>query len=233
MWFQHDGAPPHFSIVARQVLNRDYRNRWIGRSGPVSWPPRSPDLRPLDFFSWGYMKSLIYETPVQSEEDPIARIATAAGDISDRPRTIKRVHESLENRCRLCITCNGRQFEQFLWLDCIVTITCLIFGIIVIVKLLTLIFDSTILLFYNSVDCFCFSWILVSGLWNVSWVTSWWLEGVGTRMHSPPTAQSVKTEHFYSFWPRLVQSFKSIIQILLHILKDIFIFLRSDEEFSN
>ena len=114
MWFQHDGAPPHFSIVARQVLNRDYRNRWIGRSGPVSWPPRSPDLTPLDFFLWGYMKSLIYETPVQSEEDLIARIATAAGDISDRPRTIKRVHESLENRCRLCITCNGRQFEQFL-----------------------------------------------------------------------------------------------------------------------
>jgi hypothetical protein len=26
-----------------------YENRWIGRSGPVPWPPKSPDLTPLDF----------------------------------------------------------------------------------------------------------------------------------------------------------------------------------------
>ena len=50
MWYQHDGAPAHFSIAARQVLNDKYPNRWIGRGGPVPWPPRSPDLTPLDFF---------------------------------------------------------------------------------------------------------------------------------------------------------------------------------------
>ncbi|GBM88486.1 hypothetical protein AVEN_269361-1 [Araneus ventricosus] len=28
-------------------------DRWIGRGGPVLWPPRSPDLTPLDFFPMG------------------------------------------------------------------------------------------------------------------------------------------------------------------------------------
>ncbi|GFV88973.1 hypothetical protein TNCV_4911751 [Trichonephila clavipes] len=38
--------------------------------GPVAWPPRSPDLSPLDFFLWGAMKGLVYDTPVVSEMDP-------------------------------------------------------------------------------------------------------------------------------------------------------------------
>ncbi|EFN88855.1 hypothetical protein EAI_03455, partial [Harpegnathos saltator] len=32
------------SIAAREVLDRDYNCRWIGRGGPINWPTRSPDL---------------------------------------------------------------------------------------------------------------------------------------------------------------------------------------------
>ena len=48
----HDGAPAHFSLVAREFLNATYEDRWIGRGGPHLWPARSPDLNPLDFFLW-------------------------------------------------------------------------------------------------------------------------------------------------------------------------------------
>ena len=61
MWFQQDGAPAHYTLEVQEFLNKTYPARWIGRGGPVAWPPRSPDLTPLDFFSWGYIKSLIYE----------------------------------------------------------------------------------------------------------------------------------------------------------------------------
>jgi hypothetical protein len=46
-----DGTPPH---IHRDVnyLNNEYGNKWIGRNGPVMWPPRSPDLNPLDFYFW-------------------------------------------------------------------------------------------------------------------------------------------------------------------------------------
>ena len=36
----------------------------IGRCGPVSLPPRSTDLSPIDFFVCGAMKNMVYETPL-------------------------------------------------------------------------------------------------------------------------------------------------------------------------
>ena len=53
--FMHDGAPPHFSRVARQFLNRHFANKWIGR-GSIAWAARSPDLSPLDFHLWEHLK---------------------------------------------------------------------------------------------------------------------------------------------------------------------------------
>jgi len=55
MWFQQDGAPPHNANVVKDRLNQQYPSRWLGTNGPIKWPLRSPDLTPLDFFSWGYL----------------------------------------------------------------------------------------------------------------------------------------------------------------------------------
>ncbi|KAJ4434862.1 hypothetical protein ANN_23433 [Periplaneta americana] len=90
------------------------RNRWIGRGGPVAWPPRSPDLTCLDFFLWGHMKQLVYETVVETEEDLAARITVAADAIADMPGIFERTRQSMVRRCTACIQANGRAFEQFL-----------------------------------------------------------------------------------------------------------------------
>lgn len=68
MWLLQDGAPPHFNRKVRLFLDQTFPNRWFGRNGPVQWPPRSPDLTPCDFFLWGYMKSLVFRTPVETME---------------------------------------------------------------------------------------------------------------------------------------------------------------------
>jgi hypothetical protein len=62
--FQQDGAPPHFGNVVRDTLDSEFPGRWIGRTGPIPWPPRSPDLTPPDFFLWGYVKDKVFATPV-------------------------------------------------------------------------------------------------------------------------------------------------------------------------
>jgi hypothetical protein len=46
--FQQDGAPPHYLEEVREYLNTRFRDRWIGRVGPIAWPPRSPWI-----FSYG------------------------------------------------------------------------------------------------------------------------------------------------------------------------------------
>jgi len=35
------------------VLNERFPNRWLGRGGSAVWPPRSPNLTPLDYYLWG------------------------------------------------------------------------------------------------------------------------------------------------------------------------------------
>ena len=50
MWFQHDGALAHSAINVREWLNSHFNGRWIGCGGVIAWPPRSPDMNPLDFF---------------------------------------------------------------------------------------------------------------------------------------------------------------------------------------
>ncbi|GFW43499.1 hypothetical protein TNCV_4768521 [Trichonephila clavipes] len=36
MWFQHDGAPAHFSADVRSALDTAYPGRWIGRAGTLA-----------------------------------------------------------------------------------------------------------------------------------------------------------------------------------------------------
>jgi transposase len=49
-YFQQDGAPPHYHRDVRAHLDENLPNRWIGRRGSIEYPPRSPDLTPMDFF---------------------------------------------------------------------------------------------------------------------------------------------------------------------------------------
>ncbi|EFN87845.1 hypothetical protein EAI_10117, partial [Harpegnathos saltator] len=62
VWFQQDGAQPHYGRIVRNYLNDTFLNRWIGRRGTIEWPPRSPDIAPLDFFLWGTIKNKVYFT---------------------------------------------------------------------------------------------------------------------------------------------------------------------------
>ena len=111
-WFQHDGAPPHFTRAVRGYLDRRFGQTWLDRGDPIDWPARSPDLTPLDYFLWGHMKSLVYETPVDSEEDLLARGMTAADvglqGIGDR------VYRNMARRYVVCVEVAGRHIEPFL-----------------------------------------------------------------------------------------------------------------------
>ncbi|KAJ8910240.1 hypothetical protein NQ315_002564 [Exocentrus adspersus] len=71
IWIQLDGAPPHFSANVRQHLTENFPGQWIGRQGPTAWPPRSPDLTPMDYFLWGTVKSDVYSYAATTQEDMV------------------------------------------------------------------------------------------------------------------------------------------------------------------
>lgn len=113
MWFIHDDAA-RFSTVMRKHFDATHPGKWIGRGGHATWPPRSLDLSPLDFFFWGYLKSFAYQTPVGLVGDLTDRIAMALADISSTWGVFEHVQQFLVRRSRLCRDLHGRNFLQIL-----------------------------------------------------------------------------------------------------------------------
>ncbi|GFV02906.1 putative transposable element [Trichonephila clavipes] len=77
LWFQQDGATCYTARATIDLLKDTFGDRLISRFGPVNWPPRSCDLTPLDYFLWGYVKSLVYVDKPQTLdhlEDNIRRV---------------------------------------------------------------------------------------------------------------------------------------------------------------
>lgn len=112
VYFQQDGAPAHYARLVRQYLDIVFPNRWIGRLGPRAWPPRSPDLTPLDFFLWGFLKDKVFRTLPENLQEMKDRIFENCL-IPDEEMFI-RVRESFVKRIFLCMHEEGKHFEHLL-----------------------------------------------------------------------------------------------------------------------
>jgi hypothetical protein len=77
----------------RQILDRRILNSWIGRGGPINWPATSPDLTPLDYFLWRYLKNYIYHEPVNNLEELNDRIYEALATVI--PNMLRLARENL------------------------------------------------------------------------------------------------------------------------------------------
>lgn len=116
IWFMQDGAPPHYSMAVRQWLQENYPRRWIGRGNeaPQFWPPRSPDLNPLDFYLWGTLKEKVYSSPVLNIDDLRERVTNNMNVIKGAVETLERMRFNFLRRVRACIEANGGHFQQYL-----------------------------------------------------------------------------------------------------------------------
>ncbi|GFT75534.1 putative transposase [Trichonephila clavipes] len=96
LWFQQDGTTCHTARATIDLLKDTFGDRLISRFGPVNWPPRSCDLTLLDYFLWGYVKSLVYEDKPQTLdhlEDHIRRVIAVI-----RPQMLEKVIENWTSR---------------------------------------------------------------------------------------------------------------------------------------
>lgn len=112
VWFQQDGAAPHYARDVRAYLDEVFTDHWIGRRGAIEWPARSPDLTPLDYFLWGYLKDRVYKTKPQNLADLQQRIID---EIVLIPRLmIENAINAFYHRLAYCQELNGQQFEPYL-----------------------------------------------------------------------------------------------------------------------
>lgn len=112
MIWQQDGAPAHYGLTVRQYLDEHFHGRWIGRQGPIDWPPRSPDLTPMDFAVWGIVKERVYSRKPKNINELKDFIQE---ELQGFPQDLcERICYSVPTRLQKCAFVEGHQFQHLL-----------------------------------------------------------------------------------------------------------------------
>ena len=112
MWMQYDGAPHHYALCSRQVINEIFDKKWIGRGGPVAWLPRSPYLTSPDYFLWGFVEERVMAVAPTTPDKMKERIRRACTEIT--PQMLAGVRWSFHQRITKCLQVEGHYFEHLL-----------------------------------------------------------------------------------------------------------------------
>ena len=112
-------VPAHYALRIRQLLNQEFPGRWMGRGSarhpaPVAWPPRSPDLTPLDFWVWGHLKQQIFTQDfrprtIDELKDAIRR---AVAELNEDEEVRVRVFGEFRRRLDECVRRGGQSVER-------------------------------------------------------------------------------------------------------------------------
>ncbi|GFU81790.1 transposable element Tcb1 transposase [Trichonephila clavipes] len=113
LWFQQDGATCHTARATINLLKDTFGDRLISRFGPVNWPPRSCDLTPLDYFLWGYVKSLVYADKPQTLDHLEDNIRSVMADI--RPQMLEKVIENWTSRLDYIRASRGSDMPEIIF----------------------------------------------------------------------------------------------------------------------
>ena len=111
--FMQDGAPSHYATNVRSYLNDLFNQRVISRGCKISWPPRSPDLNPLDYWFWGTLKARVFHNNAPRDLQTLkSRIAEEcdAFTVGELAAAIS----NLSERCHLLDQVDGGHFEHLM-----------------------------------------------------------------------------------------------------------------------
>ena len=109
-WFQQDGAKAHTAVSVRSWLTQKFHERVISHLMDRMWPPRSPDLSPLDYWFWGACLQELRRSPPRTIDELKATVEAYAASLTSEEIS-KAVHDILP-RAEACILAEGGAFEH-------------------------------------------------------------------------------------------------------------------------
>ena len=111
--YQQDGATWHITQPVKTFLETNLKNRILSRQFPFEWPANSPDLSPLDFWFWGYVKTEVYKHGrPESLEILKERIHNVVQSIN--VDHLKAAVQDVLVRAEICEEVSGSHFEHLL-----------------------------------------------------------------------------------------------------------------------
>ena len=110
--FQQDGAPSHTTEMVREWLASKFGTRVISNKTEREWPPKSPDLSPLDYWFWGLCLSELWRSRPSSMAELKAIINDLAENLSKDE--VRKAVNDIKVRAEVCRQENGSHFEHLL-----------------------------------------------------------------------------------------------------------------------
>lgn len=109
--YMHDGAPAHTARSVADFLTNTFSHHIGGdQRAFIAWPPRSPDLNPLDFYLWGDAKCNVYKTQSSTLDELRQKLIDYFAAVS--PETLRKLPDEFHNRILRCIENEGRLIEH-------------------------------------------------------------------------------------------------------------------------
>ena len=93
------------------MINDIFDGKWIGRGGPVAWPPCSPHLTSRDYFLWGFVKEREMAVAPSTPDDMKERTRRTCAEISPKNAEVRR---SFHQRINKCLQVEGHHVEYLL-----------------------------------------------------------------------------------------------------------------------
>ena len=96
-----------------EILRQTFPGRLISKFGDVEWPARSPDLSPLHYFLWGYLKEKVYH-------NKSTNITQLKGAIEEEIQSIgqemvTRAMNNLRHREEICVRSGGQHLKDIIF----------------------------------------------------------------------------------------------------------------------
>ena len=102
-----DNAPSHMAGTSL-AWHEEAKLRWCAQ------PPNSPDLNLLDFWAWSRLEQIMLEDVPGGKFATLHELRGAVVRACDKVSAdeLKKAHESIVARCRMCISEAGSAFEE-------------------------------------------------------------------------------------------------------------------------
>ena len=110
--FQQDGASPHTAGEVLDYLKVRFPNRLVSFKTDTIWPPKSPDLNPLDFYFWGHIKHLLKERTWDDMDQLKEAIKVCVREVNKDKNLLERVIKQFRSRLSECSKEDGGHFQQ-------------------------------------------------------------------------------------------------------------------------
>lgn len=103
LFYQHNGNPVHCHKIVRKYMNKKYGERWIGKDGPIPWPPKTEDLSPMSVYVWPQIRKYVYTQEFKTVKELQQKITNAFEKLKNDRGKLEQARIKIQKNVKLTV----------------------------------------------------------------------------------------------------------------------------------